>query len=255
MSRFIYPVDAPISQGFGVNNIVDYRKYGQLGHNGIDFAAALNTPVKAAADGVVHFEGDGAANSWVGSIAGTCVILDHGDVYTAYAHLSSTIVDKGQSVKQGQVIGYSGQTGAATGPHLHFEFIGKPPVFGNGYAGRVDPAKYNLGGNVVDYQAEYQELKQERDKVTYPIIEQQKAQIVTLTAQRDELTRERDQDSYPTIERQKAQIETLNARMVDMQAQIDDLTKKLEIAQAGNGDASKWTTLGLLLKELLGLNK
>lgn len=144
MSRFIYPVNAPLSQGFGENPAY-YKQFGQLGHNGQDFACALNTPIKAAADGTVYFEGYGQNNAWMGSPAGICVILDHGDMYTGYAHLTSTTVNEGQSVTQGQIIGYSGQTGAATGPHLHFEFIGRPPQINNGYYGRINPVFEDLG--------------------------------------------------------------------------------------------------------------
>lgn len=279
MSRFIYPTDAPLSQGFGANPDY-YKQFGENGHNGLDFAAAIGTPVKASADGVVFFEGDGSATSWMGSIAGYCIILDHGDIYTGYAHLSSTIIDKGQSVKQGQVIGYSGRSGTATGPHLHFEFIAKPFFFGNGYGGRVDPKNYltqgddmatvNKGDVVNMYQlilgrdpedgayATYVGMDWKAFTYSLTQSDEYKKRIQgfqATTAQRDELTRQRDQDLYPMIERQKGQIETLSAQMVELQAQVEDLTKKLQIAKAGNGDATKWQTLGLLLKQLLGLNK
>lgn len=144
MSRFIYPVNSPVSQTFGENPAY-YKQFGQLGHNGTDYACAVNTPIKAAADGTVFFEGQGVNNGWMGSPAGICVILDHGDIYTGYAHLSSTIINKGQTVTQGQIIGYSGATGAATGAHLHHEYIGKPPQINNGYYGRVNPTLVDLG--------------------------------------------------------------------------------------------------------------
>lgn len=144
MSRFIYPVQAPLSQGFGENPDY-YRKFGQIGHNGQDWACPINTPVKAAADGVVFFEGFGENSTWMRQPAGICIILDHGDIYTGYAHLNTTIVNAGQRVIQGQIIGYSGATGAATGSHLHFEFIGKPPVLTNGYYGRINPTLVEQG--------------------------------------------------------------------------------------------------------------
>jgi hypothetical protein len=86
--------------------------------------------------------------------AGYCVLLKHGDdLHTGYAHLSRTVVNQGQRVKQGDVIGYVGATGAATGSHLHFEFLPAVPNFQNGYAGRLDPAEYvkqPQGGDMED---------------------------------------------------------------------------------------------------------
>lgn len=112
------------------------------GHNGIDYAVGSGTPVYAADGGSVTFEGFGQNNSWMTDMAGICVLLRHGDKYTGYAHLSRTVVDNGQQVSKGQLIGYSGATGAATGPHLHFEVLPLNPDFGNGYAGRIDPAPF-----------------------------------------------------------------------------------------------------------------
>lgn len=139
--RFIYPLDEiRITQEFGA----DPEFYGTLeqkGHNGIDLGCVSGTPVKASGDGIIEFEGWGNA-TWGGSAAGVFCVINHGDVYTGYAHLQSTIVNKGQSVKQGQIIGYADSTGLSTGNHLHFEFIGKPTNWGNGYAGRVNPSNY-----------------------------------------------------------------------------------------------------------------
>jgi murein DD-endopeptidase MepM/ murein hydrolase activator NlpD len=85
-------------------------------HNGVDFAAPPGTPVRAAGDGVV---------SWAGQNGefGNHVAIDHGDgMVTTYSHLRGIAVNLqvGERVRQGQVIGFVGQTGLATGPHLHF---------------------------------------------------------------------------------------------------------------------------------------
>jgi hypothetical protein len=142
--RFIWPVTPNISQGFGENPDY-YRQFGQVGHNGIDIAAPNGTPVYASADGVINYEGQGVNNGLMGSPAGICIIIDHGDVMTGYAHLSNTVINSGQQVKQGELIGHVGATGAATGPHLHFEFLAKPVQTNNGYYGRVNPAQFNVG--------------------------------------------------------------------------------------------------------------
>ena len=146
---FIKPVDnAPISQRFGNDfQLPDGRWYnkqvlGYKGHNGNDYAAASGTPVKAADEGTVVFEGWGQNHSWMGQPAGICVLIDNGGLYSGYAHLSDTVVNKGQHVEKGQVIGHVGSTGAATGPHLHFEALPKTPNFQNGFVGRVDPNPY-----------------------------------------------------------------------------------------------------------------
>ncbi|HVE49555.1 MAG TPA: M23 family metallopeptidase [Casimicrobiaceae bacterium] len=87
-------------------------------HRGIDYAAPAGTPVRATADGIVTVAGD--QNGY-----GNVVMLKHSGAYsTVYAHLSSfTLAARvGNDVRQGDVIGYVGATGWATGPHLHYEF-------------------------------------------------------------------------------------------------------------------------------------
>jgi murein DD-endopeptidase MepM/ murein hydrolase activator NlpD len=87
-------------------------------HKGTDYAARTGTPIKSTGDGKVIFAGRKGG-------FGNCVIVQHGSRYqTLYAHLSkfNRSARKGRRVKQGQVIGYVGSTGLATGPHLHFEF-------------------------------------------------------------------------------------------------------------------------------------
>lgn len=86
-------------------------------HRGIDYAAARGTPVFAAGDGRVTRSGYTKAN-------GNYVVIQHGEKYvTKYLHLHRRSVKQGQRVDQSQVIGTVGSTGAATGPHLHYEFL------------------------------------------------------------------------------------------------------------------------------------
>ncbi len=127
------PLDGapPISRGFGG------------GHDGIDYAVGIGTPVYAAGDGVVTFEGYGANNTWMTDMAGICILIKHSDKYTGYAHLSRTVINSGQQVAKGQLIGYTGATGAATGPHLHFEVLPLNPNWNDHvYHGRIDPAPF-----------------------------------------------------------------------------------------------------------------
>jgi murein DD-endopeptidase MepM/ murein hydrolase activator NlpD len=110
------PVDgARLSSGFGMRHhpILGYTKM----HRGVDFAAPPGTPIMAAGDGVVTDAG------WHGSYGNLVVLRHNGAFETAYAHMSRVAsgLHPGQRVRQGQVIGYVGATGRATGPHLHYE--------------------------------------------------------------------------------------------------------------------------------------
>lgn len=85
-------------------------------HLGTDYAAPIGTPVRSVGDGIVDFAG-------VQNGFGNVVMVKHrNNNMTVYAHLSRINVRKGQSISQGQNVGAVGQTGWATGPHLHFEF-------------------------------------------------------------------------------------------------------------------------------------
>jgi murein DD-endopeptidase MepM/ murein hydrolase activator NlpD len=87
-------------------------------HKGVDMAAPMGTPIRAAGDGTVDFAG--VSNGY-----GNMVVLKHWSNYsTAYGHMSrfASGMRRGQKVHQGDVIGYVGATGWATGPHLHYEF-------------------------------------------------------------------------------------------------------------------------------------
>lgn len=87
-------------------------------HKGTDYAAVTGTPIKSAGDGKVIFAGRKGGY-------GNVVIIQHGSRYqTLYAHMNGfhRSIRRGRKVRQGQVIGYVGSTGLATGPHLHYEF-------------------------------------------------------------------------------------------------------------------------------------
>lgn len=95
------------------------------GHKGVDFAAPTGTPILAAASGKVLK----AAMGWNGAF-GNMVIVQHGNgTVTLYAHMSKIATSAGSKVSQGQVIGYVGNTGRSTGPHLHFEVRGAKNPF------------------------------------------------------------------------------------------------------------------------------
>ena len=108
-ARLRWPLDSPqVGSYFGT----------RLGrkHEGIDLPAPTGTPVYAAAAGRVVYAGDGIRGY------GNLLVLQHpGDLLTVYAHNSSVLVKQGDEVGAGQRVALVGQTGRATGPHLHFE--------------------------------------------------------------------------------------------------------------------------------------
>ena len=115
-----YPLDnAQITQKFG--QTVDSRRLYTSGtHNGMDFRASPGTPIKAAADGTVIGTGD-TDRACKGASYGRWVMIRHNNgLATVYGHLDLIKASQGQTVNMGDVIGYSGSTGYATGPHLHF---------------------------------------------------------------------------------------------------------------------------------------
>ena len=88
----------------------------QRAHTGVDYAAPTGTPVMSVADGVV------TESSYQGAYGNMVVIQHNARQSTVYAHLSRMQVKRGQTIKQGDIIGAVGSTGLSTGPHLHFEF-------------------------------------------------------------------------------------------------------------------------------------
>lgn len=149
-----------VAQPYGVNE----ERYGGQGmmidkHNGIDWAVPDNTPVRASHSGTVFQVWNSATMGYHGY--GTYVKIrqrmnDYNGMETVYAHLSHSLVTEGQVVRRGELIGYSGNTGYSTKPHLHFgirfllflpsnDGIDKPYEVengGNGMLGWVDPAPY-----------------------------------------------------------------------------------------------------------------
>ncbi len=121
--QLIWPVNGPVVSGFGM-------RWGRM-HEGIDIAVPAGTPIRAAASGSVVLVQSEAESGGYGNF--TC--LEHGGgLQTCYAHQSSFAVGSGQSVSQGEVIGYVGCTGHCYGDHLHFEVrVGGVPTDPLGY--------------------------------------------------------------------------------------------------------------------------
>lgn len=119
---FLLPVEGRITTEFGLTRYINKVLSGR--HSGLDIAAPRRTPVRAANDGIVNL-------SKPLFVTGNTIIIDHGlNLYSIYYHLDELLVEKGDEVKKGQLIGLVGSTGFSTGPHLHWAAsIG--PVFIN----------------------------------------------------------------------------------------------------------------------------
>ena len=107
---FIKPLrGGSFSSGFG-------KRWGRR-HEGVDWACSVGTKISASCKGTVTYAG------WQNGYGNTIVISHGNGLKTRYAHLSKIAVTDGKSVEQGDLIGYSGNTGNSTGPHLHFEVL------------------------------------------------------------------------------------------------------------------------------------
>ncbi len=123
-SQWIWPAEGVISDTFGTR---------QGKHKGLDIAGELNSPIFAVDAGTVE-------KSYYSDTYGNVVFISHSSGYvTIYAHLSSRLVNEGQQVKKGEIIGKMGMTGQATGVHLHFETHKSEWTFDKKYA--FDPER------------------------------------------------------------------------------------------------------------------
>lgn len=140
-----------ISQGFGENPQI-YAPFGINGHNGIDIAAAIGTPIYASHSGKITYA---TQTSGYGKYAQ----IKDSEKETTYGHMSK-FEGSNRDVKAGDIIGYVGSTGFSTGPHLHFGLKPIPRDINNGYKGSIDPMPYLkiMNDNIVIYKngSEYQ---------------------------------------------------------------------------------------------------
>src|SRR3989338_93091 len=131
------PTQGKFTQPYGATNFARYAYKGQW-HNGIDIAAPIGAPVFAAESGKI-LEVWNQDNYCYKGAYGKFIVIEHkNNLTTLYAHLSLQTVKKGDEVKRGDLIGYIGSTGYATGPHLHFTVYASQTF-------RIGPSKVNCG--------------------------------------------------------------------------------------------------------------
>lgn len=127
LAKRVRGAGGPNYEGYYIRPIFGGRKtQGLHGYNGVDLGAPVGTPVLASASGEVIISKN---YGWNGGYGNYIVISHHNGTQTLYGHLSQNIVFQGASVVKGQVIGYVGNTGRSTGPHLHFEVRGAKNPF------------------------------------------------------------------------------------------------------------------------------
>jgi murein DD-endopeptidase MepM/ murein hydrolase activator NlpD len=112
---FVLPIDSSVTSVYGTKRVFNGKM--QSFHNGLDLKAPMGTPIHAAGAGTVVL-----AKSLF--FTGNTVLIDHGyGVVTLYAHMSKLKVQAGEHVEAGQLLGLSGMTGRANGPHLHWGVV------------------------------------------------------------------------------------------------------------------------------------
>lgn len=143
------PVQGYITQEYGYTKFAKNGYRGQF-HNGLDVGAPIGTEVVAAEKGKVVAVGNQDSFCPKGAYGRFIVIAHDNNLTTLYAHLSGYIVKAGDTVVRGQLIGYVGRTGYATGPHLHLTVYAGPTFYIGAsrtcgpmpFGGDLDPAKY-----------------------------------------------------------------------------------------------------------------
>ncbi|WP_171020152.1 M23 family metallopeptidase [Hydrogenophaga sp. 2FB] len=139
------PANCPISSGYGPRIHPVTKEATPKMHGGVDFACAMYTPIKAASEGTV------SATKW-SNVGGNMLFIQSGEYQMGYLHNEQVIATMGKSVPTGEVVAKSGNTGASTGPHLHFQiktggrtvdpmsmFCTKPPLKGGILQGESGP--------------------------------------------------------------------------------------------------------------------
>lgn len=112
--------DFPVTNPFGVYDPIAYANYPGQKHSGVDYGLPMRTPIYAAMDGVTNvFDRDPSIKTGRGKE----VVIVNGNRQKKECHLDEIVVGRNVDVKQGQLIGYSGNTGYSSGPHLHSEYL------------------------------------------------------------------------------------------------------------------------------------
>ena len=205
-----------------------YAKFGMKGHNGLDYGCPTGTKILAPHDGKV-IESTLDPQGY-----GIYVKIENSIEGSVLAHLREARVGVGDGVKEGDLIGYSDNSGNSKGPHLHWGYYRFPRDRQNGFAGFIDQTPYIGQGASVDPQIQLDQLRKERDDNynkfaavcealgVAPNVEAAVAEAKKLVGN-DDLLVKRDK-----------QIAEANTQIADLQAQLTDLSTKHESMRVEN---------------------
>lgn len=237
--RLPFDDNYPITQGFGVNPS-NYAQFNLKGHDGLDYGLPSGTPVKAPHDGqVLEVNYDQAGY-------GNYIKIENPAEGSVLAHLEKAVVMVGYQVKEGDLIGYSDNTGYSTGPHLHWGYYRIPRDRGNGFNGFIDQTPYLNGTPIAEQvvkdpvvaldqpkvytQSEYDAAMADRAKFWQESDTLQK-QVDTLTAQLTQMQQERD-TALQTAQKASNDNLVCNQVLSGFRAlgynSVDDVTKALK---------------------------
>jgi uncharacterized coiled-coil protein SlyX len=235
-----WPLNSVVpTQEFGAN-AVDYSQFGLNGHHGRDLQAGVGTPVYASESGVVEKSANGVTDKYTGRFAAGETITINGSYEIWYMHLNQRLVSAGQRVSEGQLIGYSGNTGFTTGPHLHVGTRPLNPNINNGYRGFVDPrgvinnAPSAGGNNVFNTDAEVQEaylmLRGNPGTAAERAgwIGQSKQRFFQVAKPEADATRTRLANAEKTVATLNSQVSSLNTKVSQLTTQVTTLTNQVK---------------------------
>lgn len=216
--------DVGYSQYFG-QNPQWYAPFGLKGHNGIDIPLKTGTKLLSCINGTVTE----TANDRTGY--GIYIKIENEYCGVLYGHLKEFSLKVGDVVKAGDFIGYSGNTGNSTGPHLHFGVFPKPRNRNNGYAGYIDPLKapvewvdsINSSSNLSSCEEElkYEKAEKEKYKMEARALRKEVDNLNTKLSDKDKTIT----NLTKTIERQNTEIVTLKKKLLDIERIIKLWTK------------------------------
>lgn len=182
-TNFYEGKDVGYSQYFG-ENPAWYAKFSLRGHNGLDIPLPTGTKLYSVIDGAVTEQASDPSGY------GNYVKIENTSCGILYAHLSKFVLKVGQSVRAGDLVGYSGNTGNSTGPHLHFAVFPKPRDRSNGYAGYINPLGSEIewvnsfdedaDSRIKELEAKVDELRKQRESYRKEIAElEEKLRLTT----------------------------------------------------------------------------
>jgi len=162
------PVAGRISQNFGNKLIINgedvYAKWGYLGHNGVDYAVPVSTSVYAPHAGVIKERRNDATGY------GNYLKIESDKEGSVLGHLSEFLVNVNKNVEEGELLALSGNTGASTGPHLHWGYYTIPRDRENGYGGFIDQQPFLNHAGDINWEQILNEKVPEEVKVKYNLI-------------------------------------------------------------------------------------